>query len=282
MRNESAWKATKFVRHGKAWRASRDRMEVAASSLLIADISVRFYQEALEGFASGRLIDLGCGKAPLYGIYRSRVDSVVCVDWPYGDHGSDFVDHQMDLNGRLAFSDSSFGTVLADVLEHVRNADMLWSEMTRICSPGGRLIIGTPFLYWIHEDPHDYWRYTHYCLQDQCDRLTNPVAASVRRSAGGHGGPLGQVLCESSAPGRRCRSRLPMHAQAAADQNAFGTDQESLSSGLLPRCREGLAAVLAKPADLCRELRGGRAAKRRKDLLPWCGSPGRAERPARS
>jgi SAM-dependent methyltransferase len=171
MRNESAWKATKFVRHGKAWRASRDRMEVAASSLLIADISVRFYQEALEGFASGRLIDLGCGKAPLYGIYRSRVDSVVCVDWPYGDHGSDFVDHQMDLNGRLAFSDSSFDTVLAtDVLEHVRNADMLWSEMTRICSPGGRLIIGTPFLYWIHEDPHDYWRYTHYCLQDQCDR----------------------------------------------------------------------------------------------------------------
>src|SRR6186997_2731744 len=91
MRNESAWKPTKFVRHGKAWRASRDRMEVAAASLLIADISVRFYQEALEGFAGGRLIDLGCGKAPLYGIYRSRVDSVVCVDWPYGDHGSDFV-----------------------------------------------------------------------------------------------------------------------------------------------------------------------------------------------
>jgi SAM-dependent methyltransferase len=171
MRNESAWKPTKFVRHGSGWRASRDRAEVAASSRLIGDIVAGCYQDLLERFARGRLVDLGCGKAPLYGIYRSKVDSVVCVDWRHGAHGNDFVDHAMDLNGRLDFPDASFDTVLAtDVLEHVREADRLWSEMARICRPRGRLILGTPFLYWIHEDPHDYWRYTYYCLQEKCQR----------------------------------------------------------------------------------------------------------------
>jgi SAM-dependent methyltransferase len=171
MARKRAWKPTKFVQVGHRWQASRDRKELAIASRLIGDLMVACYQEAIEQYAGGRLVDLGCGKAPLYGIYQNKVDSVVCVDWEQSLHGTEFVDHEMDLNDALAFSDESFDTVLStDVLEHIREPAMFWSEMARICKTGGHVILGTPFLYWIHERPRDYARYTRYNLGHECER----------------------------------------------------------------------------------------------------------------
>jgi hypothetical protein len=31
--------------------------------------------------------------------------------------------------------------------------------------PGGTLLLNVPFLYWLHEEPYDYYRYTKYALQ---------------------------------------------------------------------------------------------------------------------
>jgi SAM-dependent methyltransferase len=165
------WKPTKFVQVGHRWRASRDPEELAVASRLVGDLIVRCYQKAIEQYARGRLVDLGCGKAPLYGIYQDKADAVLCVDWDQSLHGTEFVDRQMDLNGPLAFPDESFDTVLStDVLEHIREPVLFWSEMARICKRGGHIILGTPFLYWIHENPHDYARYTKYNLIYECER----------------------------------------------------------------------------------------------------------------
>ena len=30
------------------------------------------------------------------------------------------------------------------------------------------MIAGVPFLYWIHEEPHDYYRYTEFALRQLC------------------------------------------------------------------------------------------------------------------
>jgi SAM-dependent methyltransferase len=171
MQSKRTWKPTKFVRVDHRWRASRDPKEVAIASRLIGDLMASFYQEAIEQYAVGRLVDLGCGKAPLYGMYQNKTDSVVRVDWEQSLHGSEFVDHKMDLNGALEFSDESFDTVLStDVLEHIREPMRFWSEMARICKVGGHVILGTPFLYWIHEHPYDYARYTKYNLIYECER----------------------------------------------------------------------------------------------------------------
>jgi SAM-dependent methyltransferase len=191
MRNEQAWAPTKFVQVDRRWRASRDPKEIAIASRLIGDLTVRQYQKAIERYAAGRLVDLGCGKAPLYGIYRGKVDSVVCVDWGRSLHGTDFVDHEMDLNRPLAFADRLFDTVLAtDVLEHIREPATFWSEMARICKVGGHVILGTPFLYWIHEYPHDYARYTKYSLISECQR--NRLEILFLKEYGGSP----EVLCD--------------------------------------------------------------------------------------
>jgi SAM-dependent methyltransferase len=58
-----------------------------------------------------------------------------------------------------------FDTVLlSDVLEHVPEPVSLLLEVARILSPGGRLILNVPFMYWLHEVPNDYFRYTEYGL----------------------------------------------------------------------------------------------------------------------
>ena len=169
MKDADAWVPTKFVMTARGLRASRNTREVSIASRLSADLMAPRYQRMLERHARGRLLDLGAGQAPLYGVYRSLVDSVTCVDWPDSPHPSRHVDLFLDLNERLPLPDAGYDTLLlTDVLEHIARPEQLWPEMARVLAPGGCLLLATPFLYWIHEAPNDYLRYTEYMLRGCC------------------------------------------------------------------------------------------------------------------
>ncbi len=49
-----------------------------------------------------------------------------------------------------------------EVLEHVKNPFKAVKEIERILKPGGILIGSTPFVFPIHEEPHDFFRYTKF------------------------------------------------------------------------------------------------------------------------
>lgn len=166
MRHANRWIDSKYVRRKGRLVASRDPAEVGVGSRLVTDCVAALYEAYLPRFARGRLIDLGCGKAPLYGSYRDLVDEITCVDWPQSAHASPYLDHEVDLGQKLPFGDSSFDTIiLSDVLEHVPTPEGLWREMARLLAPGGHALVNVPFLYGIHEAPHDYGRYTEYALR---------------------------------------------------------------------------------------------------------------------
>lgn len=165
MRNPDLWTETKYVRRRGRLMASRDRREVGVGSRLIGDRVAALYEAELARHARGRLVDLGCGKVPLYGCYRALVDSVTCVDWPQSAHASPHLDNEADLSRPLPFADGAFDTViLSDVLEHVAEPQVLWREIARLLAPGGKLLMNLPFLYGVHEAPHDYGRYTGFAL----------------------------------------------------------------------------------------------------------------------
>lgn len=166
MRNEHLWKPSKFVvKDGLL--VGNDKI-VKSSSIVFADLVASKIQNAITNFSSGQLLDLGCGKAPLYIWYKAFSDSITCVDWSNSIHDVSYIDKAQDLNHPLEFSDDSFDTViLTDVLEHIPYPINLMNEIKRVLKPNGKLIVSVPFSYWIHESPYDYNRYTGFML----DRL---------------------------------------------------------------------------------------------------------------
>jgi SAM-dependent methyltransferase len=163
------WRPTKYVLRDGRWRGSRDTTQVALSSRLIADRVADAYATAVQAHVRGDVLDLGCGNVPLYGTYRDLATSVMCVDWAHTLHPSRHLDLEVDLSGPLPLGDNEFDSIiLTDVLEHLAYPDRLWGEMRRMLRTGGVVLVGVPFLYWKHEEPHDYHRYTDHRLRLFC------------------------------------------------------------------------------------------------------------------
>ncbi|HEY0267328.1 MAG TPA: methyltransferase domain-containing protein [Rhizomicrobium sp.] len=196
MKEIARWKPSKAAFSSARWRASRDPAEISPGSRAIGDWLIGAYEAAIAAHAHGALVDIGCGKFPYYGIYRDRTSSVLGIDWPNSLHDNPHVDKFCDLNEGVDLPDACADTVLCtDVLEHIYRPARLWSEIARILKPGGRAIIGTPFYYWIHEAPHDYYRYTRFALERQARDAGFDVVSI--EPVGGLPHVLTDILCKA-------------------------------------------------------------------------------------
>lgn len=165
MRNQDSWSPGKFLLSNGHIAATNDSSELTVASRLTTNLVARLYSEQLPRHASGRMLDLGCGRVPFWEFYRQYVSDSYCVDWQESSHSDSYLDAVADLNHALPLADESFDVVLlSDVLEHIRRPVSLLSEISRVLAPGGKLIMNVPFYYWLHEQPYDYYRYTRYGL----------------------------------------------------------------------------------------------------------------------
>lgn len=136
------------------------------ASRFIAYLGAPYIQKLIQTYAQGHLLDLGCGKVPLYIIYKDLVDQITCVDWSQTLHGAQHVDIVADLSKKLPLETETYDTILStNVLEHLPEPELAFQEMARILKKGGMLIIHVPFFYWIHEAPHDFYRYTQFAIE---------------------------------------------------------------------------------------------------------------------
>jgi SAM-dependent methyltransferase len=110
---------------------------------------------------SGRLLDVGCGRKPYRGLFK--VDSYVGLEIDSTTarargHADYFYD-----GTRFPFADGSFDSVICNqVLEHVFNPDDFVTELGRILSKEGQLLLTVPFVWDEHEQPYDYARYSSF------------------------------------------------------------------------------------------------------------------------
>lgn len=138
---------------------------VAAGSLLAASLTGDFYSTAIPRVVRGFVADLGAGESPLRPFLEAHSERVVALDWP-GSYHDVRVDAFADLNRGVPLRDGSLHTVLlSDVLEHLRQPEALLEECRRVLCAGGVLLGNVPFMYWLHEQPHDFFRYTEYGLR---------------------------------------------------------------------------------------------------------------------
>lgn len=166
MKNESSWKESKFVLVNGHLRANPDPKYVAIYSRLNVNLLSAALERVLSQYARGKLLDLGCGSVPLFAQYRQQVTEVMCVDWANSSHDISHLDIATDLNEKLPIETANFETViLTDVLEHIAQPEQLLSEIRRVLRTGGHLVGTVPFLYRLHEEPHDYYRYTIHALE---------------------------------------------------------------------------------------------------------------------
>lgn len=128
---------------------------------------VRIAQRCIEQFPyQGRVVDLGCGRAYYKEIVLRTADEYIGVDWQNSMHNGSNVDVFADLTKPLPLDDAYADTVISFyVLEHLPEPDLFLSECSRILRPGGMLYMLVPFLWQVHEEPFDYYRYTHYGIR---------------------------------------------------------------------------------------------------------------------
>lgn len=55
--------------------------------------------------------------------------------------------------------------LILDVLEHVASPDSSLAETYRVLKPGGLVVLQVPFHYPLHDEPHDYQRWTDHGLR---------------------------------------------------------------------------------------------------------------------
>lgn len=185
MRNPDQWKPTKVALAGPAHRpvlrVPAEPGALGAGSTLIATLVARWYQAALATHARGLLLDLGCGAMPYRALYAAHVSDVIGTDWPQSLHRQPHADLFCDLNAGVPLRSELADTVLlADVLEHLYRPQALLAEVHRVLRPGGTLLLNTPFMYGVHEAPHDYYRYTPHALRRMAlDAGFEPVAVDA-------------------------------------------------------------------------------------------------------
>lgn len=120
-------------------------------------------KSALETYAKGDFLDLGCGNKPYESWYKPLTTSQIGCDIIQSDKNR--VDVLCPATA-LSFEDNSFDSILCtQVLEHVFEHDKLINEVFRVLRPGGNIILTVPFAWELHEEPYDFFRYTKHGLK---------------------------------------------------------------------------------------------------------------------
>jgi SAM-dependent methyltransferase len=122
-----------------------------------------------EGAAScppGDWLDVGAGSGVHREIFSGRAVRYVGVDPQPRGPGL------IPATGeRLPFPAASFETVvISEVLEHVPVPETVLREAARVLKPEGRLLVTVPFVFYEHEAPHDYGRFTRHGLRALLER----------------------------------------------------------------------------------------------------------------
>lgn len=112
------------------------------------------------GELRGKTLDVGSGSFGRYELPES-VTEYVRMDISPGPN--------IDIVGRaekIPFPDASFDSIITtQVFEHVENPEQAAQEIARVLRKNGKVLITIPQWNELHEEPHDYWRYTRYGLQ---------------------------------------------------------------------------------------------------------------------
>lgn len=129
---------------------------------------LRALEKRLPSF-HGKLLDAGCGKMPYkqYILEKSSITEYVGLDIERAIVYDEQVKPDFYWDGKkMPFKDKIFEGVFAtEVMEHVPDNHIFLSEVVRVLKTKGYFFFTVPFLWPLHEVPHDEYRYTPFALE---------------------------------------------------------------------------------------------------------------------
>lgn len=118
---------------------------------------------AVSNYASGKLLDIGCGNKPYKEMFDDITEEYI---------GCDVVQSNMNMVDILCeatnipLENNSFNTIFStQVIEHVADHQQMIREAHRLLKHEGVFIVSGPLYWHIHEEPFDFFRFTKYGFQ---------------------------------------------------------------------------------------------------------------------
>tara|TARA_R110000850_G_scaffold18084_4_gene54989 strand:- start:289 stop:990 length:702 start_codon:yes stop_codon:yes gene_type:complete len=138
---------------------------------------------------SGKILDIGCGKMPYrnYILENSQVDNYIGLDIETALEYDSSVKPDFTWDGiTMPFMDASFNCAFGtEVLEHCPEPEVVLKEIYRVLKPGGVFFFTVPFLWNLHEVPHDEYRYTPFSIERHM-RNSGFTNVTIKATGGWH------------------------------------------------------------------------------------------------
>lgn len=122
-------------------------------------------------YLRGTCLDAGAGRSAYAPVLRACVQQYIAMDIK-PDARLSLTGSVMDLPLRPASLDSLF---CSQVLEHVPEPQRALHQFFNALKPGAYLVVSVPHLAYLHNEPHDYFRFTPHGLRHLCQQASLDV-----------------------------------------------------------------------------------------------------------
>ena len=135
-------------------------------------------------YCSGRLLDVGAGRAKYLEIFSPYISEYVALDdlsstVQFSKEASKKVVSVIADALALPFENESFDTVCSiKVLEHIEDPFLAFREMARVLKRGGCCIVSSDWMTPYHQEPKHYWHFS----EDAYELLGNRAGLEIRES----------------------------------------------------------------------------------------------------
>lgn len=115
---------------------------------------------AIEKYATGRLLDIGCGNKPYSKWFKNKISDYIGCDIIQSNANK--VDVICQANS-IPLDNESFETVIStQAIEHIEDYKGMVNEAFRLLKKEGCFILSGPFYWHLHEEPYDFYRFTKH------------------------------------------------------------------------------------------------------------------------